>query len=145
MSSILLTVALSITACAAPMSTEEAGERYLEIICPANAASEVLSAAYDAQDLEAIKAAAAVRIDAIRLAANQFTADDAGWPTEVSPDDIEAISDYFMASVSGLEAVKDATALSETLVRAPDATEFQTATQTIRLTLGLPSDTTCAD
>lgn len=141
----LLAVVLSVTACSAPMSTEEAGERYLEIICPANAAADVLSAAYAGQDLEAIKAAAGVRIDAIRLAAKQFTADDAGWPAEVSPDDIEAISDFFMAEVGGLQQVKDATALSETLVRAPDATEFQTSTQTIRLNLGLPSDTTCAD
>lgn len=139
---------LTLSACSMlPMSKEEAGDRYLEIMCPANFASEILDNAVQAQDLAAINAAAEMRIEAVRLAATQLTASDARWPSEVSPDDTEAISDYFMASISTLESLKSATTLPETLVIYPDGTEFQAAAQTIRLELGLSSDVvaSCAD
>lgn len=138
---------VGLSGCSAPMSKDESADRYLEIMCPANFAAEMLDSALQAQDLEAINAAAEIRIEAVRLAATQLTADDARWPSEVSPEDTEAMADYFMASLSPLEALKSASSLPEALVRFPDSTEFQTASQSIRLSLGLSSDVvaSCAE
>ncbi len=138
----VLLSATSMTGCSVfPMSKADAGEKYLSILCPTNAASEVFNAAVDSQDVEAIKAAAQELATAQRTAAKQLTDDSTNWPAEVTEADRQTMADHYFANISWLNSVTSATTIADIPMRPPGNDGFGKASQRIRAGLDLSTDT----
>ncbi|MBS1674577.1 MAG: hypothetical protein JSS74_11515 [Actinobacteria bacterium] len=135
-------LAVTLTGCSMfPMSKADAGKKYLSILCPTNAASEVFNAAASSQDLEAIKAAAQELATTQRTAAKQLTDDSINWPGEVAEADRQTMADHYFANISWLNSVASASAIGDLPARVPTDDGFGKASQRIRAGLDLSTDT----
>ena len=142
-------LALALTGCTAPpapeptviaMSVEEAGQYYLDTVCPANAVGEALAAAYTAQDLDAFRGAAADARDTYKESATRFGAEDVVWPADVEADVIvlRDASIAIAASYETLSTIESLDAAAE--VQFPSSDDSAAASARIRDALGLSSD-----
>jgi hypothetical protein len=134
------------------LTVEEAGDRYLDIVCANNFAIENLNAAFvagepdhlngGAPDPTAVKEAAAETARLARLAIEVLDDDYYMWPEEIA-DQIPHIRTGYLAQLTTDEQI----ALSKTYDEAyytpqtETTVEQKTAGQEIRLQLKLPSDT----
>lgn len=163
---------LMLAACAAPSATnspeqtapqvdpgpveltiEEAGERYLAIVCQTNFANESLSAAFVAGEQEflnggepsvdAIRSAGAEVVRTSRLQIEMFDDDYYIWPEEVA-EQLPHLRAASMAELSALQAVANAERFQDAYyMQYPErSAEQQAAPQEIRYQLGLSADTT---
>ena len=134
------------------LTAEEAGERYLSIVCPNNIANEAIIAAYavgeadyfsgGSPDPAAVKAAAATLAELNRAAVEHFDDEYFIWPAEVA-DQIPHIRTTYMGQLTMNQAVANAETYESAYTSPlPDLTpEAETAGQEIRYQLDLPSDT----
>ena len=136
------------------LSIDAAGERYLQIICPNNAAGEALNQAFlagedefmngGAPDPAAVKAAGVAALDVGRATAEFLDDEYYIWPEDVA-EHIATIRTITITDLSYLSEVANAT----TFEQAYYATYVNdgsgaTASQTIRFELGLDPDTTAS-
>lgn len=125
---------------ASEMSIEEAGEFYLDTVCPTNAVGRDLAQAYSAQDVEAFTAAAAVARDAYKESAARFGSEEVVWPAEIEPD-IIILRDASIAIAASYETLSQVTSLDEAdQVQFPSSDDSAGAAGRIRDVLGLTSD-----
>lgn len=139
------------------LSVEEAAERYLRIVCPTNAASVALSAAFAASGKEflgggapdpaAVKRAAQASLTRETENASLFDDPYYVWPDEVE-DQILIVRDSSVQSLRALSMVVNAgTYEAAYYVAWPDESAAAGASQAIRYQLGIGADTTatCVD
>lgn len=140
-----LTVAttLVLTSCSGALSIEDAGQRYLSAVCPANAAVDPMNAAIDGDDLDAIHATTKAYGEAARSAAKTFSDPSIKWPEAVDPKDLKAVADSYLSDLAVINEYTAAQSPEETRkVSWPGDDAGASAAQGIRLALDLPSDTT---
>ena len=136
---------------AATMTVEEAGERYLSIVCEANVAidetslaSEVARTAYlnnEEVDVAPLTSGYARLLSLIELSAKEFANRDFIWPVEVATQ-IDTLRTGDIADFDHYQAIATATTYDEVLA-APEAQstlEQDSAPQKIRFELGLSLD-----
>jgi hypothetical protein len=122
------------------MAAEEAASYYLSIVCPANAASQANSNAYNAQDLAAIQSTAAAARDAFQVQVKQFTDPMKIWPDTVAADIKTLVdSDYQTISIFNQVAMVQSLDAANSITFPQD--DSGAASQRIRATLGLSADT----
>jgi hypothetical protein len=128
----------SLSACGGGLSTEEAGRKYLEIICPGNTAwlGDV-----ELTDLKALRAAAADARDIFQARAKGLSDPSIQWPSGV-PELLKVLRKDALSSVVYFENL----ALAETLDDfwsdpPPDRSQFSEVAQEVRLILNLSADT----
>lgn len=125
------------------MNETEAGERYLEIVCPANDAMDSFNAVFTNAEstIEDIKSVAAPLSDSSRIAAEQFDDSSVIWPESVA-EDIEVIRDSYLSDLSTLDAIQSAESAEQAFqITFDDSQAIGESSQRIRLRLDLPSDT----
>lgn len=134
------------------LSVEEAGERYLDIVCPTNAGIAELTAAFDAGEQEfldggapdpaAVKQSATNRVNSTRSAIEHLDDSYFTWPDAVAAQ-LPHVRSSFMSEVGTLSAMSNAATFEEAYYAtwAPRTAEQDTAAQEIRYQLGLPADT----
>ena len=137
-----LGLAASLSACSAEMSTEAAGKKYLETICPINNSILDVTAAGQANDFASFKAAAAKTRDASQKAAKVFEDTSIVWPAGMTPllsraraNTIDYVSYYNQLALSS--SFNDAGSKSKPSVDS-------NVGQEIRIKLNLPADTTAS-
>jgi len=129
------------TAAPEPMSIEQAGQYYLDTVCPSNAVAGALSEAYAADDLGAFTTAAATARDAYKASATRFASTDVTWPDPVTVADILVLRDASIALATAYEELTKIVALDEAnSVSFPDGAKAGEASQRIRTALDLSSD-----
>jgi hypothetical protein len=122
------------------MSVEEAGQYYLDTVCPSNAVSGALSTAYAEGDLAAFTAAAATARDTYKSSAARFGDESVVWPEAVAAD-IVTLRDTSIVIAASYESLSAITTLDDAnTVTFPDSTEAAEASQRIRDALDLSSD-----
>ena len=152
LAALLLATTLALSACtggtaptptptaAAAMSVEEAGQYYLDTVCPTNGVGEALGAAYQAGDLAAFTAAAGVARDAYKEAAARFGDADVVWPDSVAGN-IAVVRDATIALATSYESLSQVASLEDAdAVAFPDSADASAASQVIRTALDLSSD-----
>lgn len=136
---------LVLTSCSGALSPEDAGQRYLSAVCPANTALDSISPALDGDDLDAVHQSASAYGEAARSAAKLLTDSSTKWPDEVDPEDLEAVADSYLADLAVINEYTAAQSIEEARnVFWPGDEAGSTAAQAIRLALDLPSDTTAS-
>ncbi|MGY4856844.1 hypothetical protein [Cryobacterium sp. AP23] len=136
------------------LTSDEAGTRYLNIICPQNFGVQALTDAFSAGEDEfraggdpdpaAVKASAADRIVTARLVVDFLDAEYFLWPEEVR-DQIPLVRDSSVAELSTLDGIVNAVSYEDAYYATwPDFTAAGTAAQEIRYQLGLDADTTAS-
>lgn len=140
---------LALTGCTAPaptevapqpMSIEQAGEYYLDTVCPANEVGQALGAAYQAQDLAAFTAAAEVARDAYKESGLRFSDETVVWPDAVAAD-ILILRDASIALATSYQSLSEVKTLEEAdAVVFPTSADSAEASTRIRDALGLSSD-----
>ncbi|MGW4928268.1 hypothetical protein ACWEOH_03870 [Agromyces sp. NPDC004153] len=133
------------------LTTEEAAARYLNIVCPTNAAANALNAAFRASEEEflnggapdpaGVKAAAQAQMTSRQTEAELFDDDYYEWPESIEPH-ITTLRDSDVAALGTLSAMVNAPDY-ETAYYAvwPDQTAPQASAQEIRFQLGIGADT----
>lgn len=130
------------------MSIEEAGEYYLDTVCPPNALQDPYTAAYnvvanapDSDIAPAVAAAAALR-DGTRVAAERLIDPMVLWPESVAEDAV-IISNAYFARIAEYNAAADAKTFDELMgvVYTAEAPDVAAAAPRIRAKLGLSADT----
>ena len=152
LAALLLATTLALSACtggaaptptptaAAAMSVAEAGQYYLDTVCPTNSVGEALGTAYQAGDLEAFTAAAAAARDAYKEAGVRFGDADVVWPDSVAGN-IVVLRDASIALAASYESLSQVTSLEEAnAIAFPDSADASAASQAIRADLELSSD-----
>jgi len=125
------------------LTLAQAGERYLALVCPSNRALAAVDPAYQAQNLDAIHAAAAPARDAKQVEALAFENPTEMWPVEIQADlKVLATSDY--GTVGVLDRMVHAQSLDEANMVTFADDGAQTSAQRIRAKLGLSADTTAS-
>jgi hypothetical protein len=134
------------------LTVEEAGNRYLDIVCGPNIAGEALYAALTAGEPEfvaggapdpaAVKAAAAARAAASRLAVAQIDDTYFVWPEKVAPQ-LALVRAVFIGDVATYQSVSSAATFSDAYYAPPTEQnpEQQAAGQEIRYQLDISADT----
>ncbi|MGV1035063.1 MAG: hypothetical protein ACOYBP_07610 [Microbacteriaceae bacterium] len=125
------------------MTLAEAGQKYLSIVCPANAGGGKLNEAIinTPDDLAAIQAAAAQASEALRTATKQLQDTSILWPDEVSADDLTTLANSNLAALSVMNSIQQVGSIDElNTLSFPDDNSGEAA-QRIRLALDLPSNT----
>ncbi|MGO3148060.1 MAG: hypothetical protein ACTIJ6_10325 [Leucobacter sp.] len=137
------------------LTDEEAGERYLSIVCQPNSASD---AAYEAiiageeeyrnggdPAVDTVKSSSAEHLRVTRLAIEVLDDEYYTWPESVV-EFVPHIRSTFMASLSPLQATSNVTRYEDAYSMSwPESTpEQQSAAQEIRYQLGLDADTTAS-
>ena len=136
------------------LTAEEAGTRYLNVICPNNFAIQALNEAFSASeedflaggapDPATVKAAATTRIASDRLVVEFFDDEYYLWPEQVR-DQIPLVRDVNLAELSTLSGIVNAATYEEAYYATwPDYTASSTAAQEIRYQLALDADTTAS-
>lgn len=136
------------------LTSDEAGTRYLNIICPKNFGVQALTDAFSAGEDEfraggdpdpaAVKASAADRIVIARLVVDFLDDEYFLWPEEVR-DQIPLVRDANVAELSTLDGIVNAATYEDAYYATwPDYTAAGTAAQEIRYQLGLDADTTAS-
>jgi hypothetical protein len=97
-----------------------------------------LNAAWDAEDITALTAAATAKQEADRAAALGLDDPTTIWPPEVK-DDIATVRDELLANLVTLDTLSRATTIEEAY--AVPSGPHSEASQRIRLRLGLPTNT----
>lgn len=144
------------TAEAAPafveLTDEQASERYLDLVCPNNAAIRDLRAAFAAGEDEflaggepdpaAARAAAADRIELNRQTLTLLDDDYFRWPTSIAGP-LEQVRSSYLAELATLDSMANAASFSDAYYATfPPATpEQESAGQEIRYALGIEPDT----
>lgn len=134
------------------LTSDQAADRYLSIVCQRNIANAVMNDAFVAQedvflngeeaDITAIKAAATEAMRINRLSVELI--DDAyfTWPNDLGSH-LKKIRDSQIAQMSMYDGIINATRYEDAYyTTAPDSSEASAAAQEIRYQLGLSSDTT---
>lgn len=134
------------------LTVEEAGERYLNIVCPNNFGLDAIEAAFKAGEEEyrnggapdpaAVIAAAATLAELNRAAVEHFDDEYFIWPSKVTAQ-IPHMRANYMGELTTNQAVATSATYEDAYnVPLPAGTpEIDTAGQEIRYQLGLPSDT----
>ncbi len=134
------------------LSVEEAGERYLNLVCPVNQGIEALNAAFTAGEEEFLnggapdpapaKAAAAGRIETTRIGLEHLDDEYFTWPDGVA-DQIAHIRSSYISELATLNAISNAASFEDAYYAswAAATPEQQGAGQEIRYQLGLEVDT----
>ncbi|WP_251450884.1 hypothetical protein [Microbacterium sp. Marseille-Q6648] len=132
------------------LSTEEAGQRYLGIVCQRNVAGTGLNEAFAAQedtflnggeaDATAVKAAAAEALRVGRLSVELLDDSYYMWPAEIQ-DDLIAIRDAQIAEAATLSAIVNAGRFEDAYYATWPIDPRPGAAQEIRYQLGLSADT----
>ena len=140
---------LALTACSSPtapvdetepMSIEQAGEYYLDTVCPANEVGQALGTAYQAEDLAAFTAAAEVARDAYKESGLRFSDETVVWPDAVAAD-ILILRDASVALATSYQSLSEVKTLEEAdAVVFPTSDDSAAASSRIRDALGLSSD-----
>lgn len=137
------------------LSTDDAANRYLALVCDNNAASRKLSEAYEVSydefanggtpDPADVKAAAARMLEYNRMAIALIDDDYFVWPDEVA-DILPHVRDSFLGALSTLDTITNADSYAVAYYAEwPDPSpEQETAAQEIRYALGLSADTTAS-
>jgi hypothetical protein len=133
------------------LTTEQAADRYLDVVCPTNELTDALGAVFQAgydehtaggsPDVTPIREAASALLDSYRIQVELLDDEGYAWPEEVV-DLIDVIQDadfLMLTSLSKLKSAEDFDAAFNT--PAPDLTEAATAAQKIRYELGIDPDT----
>ncbi|WP_200329597.1 hypothetical protein [Leucobacter sp. L43] len=135
------------------LTKEEAGERYLQLVCQGNTASDAVINAFNAHldefnaggtpEVETVKAAAAELVRVNRMQIETIDDDYYVWP-EIVGDQLLHIRAETMTDLAADQAVMNAQTYEEALrVTYNEATaEQQAAPQEIRYQLGIDADTT---
>lgn len=131
-----LALAFSLTACASEMTTEEAAEQYLAIICPSNIASDDMESAFDDGDSGAFRDLAGMRSEVTATTAKELR--DSSWPDAVDPEHIEDAASYYEDVSEALQLVAEAQTMAEMMVIPPSEAKVEVATAEIRHALELP-------
>lgn len=140
------------------LTAEEAAARYLDIVCPTNAAWAAGVAAFEAKadayfaggdpDPTEVKSAAAVARDAGRVSALLLSDPLYVWPPTVR-DSLEIIRQSYLAEIAYWDSVANSTSFDAAWnVPAPEpAPGTESAAQEVRLQLNISADTTasCVD
>lgn len=132
------------------LTKEEAGARYLGIVCPVNFAGDALwkttllqEDAYlngQAVSLDAIKGAADVSIQATRTAIELIDDDYYTWPGKIG-ELLQPIRDGYLADSSTLSGILNSDRYEDSYyVQWTNIPEAATASQEIRLQTGIPAD-----
>jgi hypothetical protein len=129
------------------MTTAQAGEYYLDVICPNNAAATLYGDTYDAliaagggDSAPTIAAAAAMR-DSTQVTAERLIDPTVIWPETVA-EDVVIVSKSLSTALREYTAAAAATSYEE-LIDVPATIETEAvaaAAPRIRATLGLPAD-----
>ncbi|WP_394553368.1 hypothetical protein ACDF64_03185 [Agromyces sp. MMS24-JH15] len=133
------------------LTIEEAGDRYLDIVCPSNAAVNALTAAFtategsflngEAADLAPVKAAAQVRMESTSVEIDLIEDESVIWPEEVTAH-LTTLRDYSVAELATISSIVNAADYEEAYYAAwPDGTNVAPAAQEIRRALELSPDT----
>ncbi|SFR62926.1 hypothetical protein SAMN04488591_2565 [Microbacterium azadirachtae] len=124
------------------MTNDEAGAKYLSIVCPGNKASIALDAAFTSGDIAQITAAAASARDIYQTSALALADTKILWPEGIAAD-LKKLSDAQFARVSFADQVSKATTFDEanSIIYVND--DSGAVAQKVRAQLGLPASTTC--
>lgn len=134
------------------MSIEDAGERYLNIVCTSNAAGDRAYDLLDAglaeldaggsPDVSAFNAAAAEARDVVQRSASLLGSDDVLWPTAVA-EDIAKVQRSLLIEVSDWEGVRSSASIEEAgdFILSPEPVELEGAAQAVRAGLNISADT----
>lgn len=134
------------------MTTEEAGERYLSIVCEVNGSVDATSAAFYAAQPEyldggtpdpaPVSAAASRTLELMQLGIEQFDHERFPWPESVV-DQIDNFRSGYIARFSFYQAAANAVTFEEVteIPRPATTAEQDNAAQEIRYELDLPVDT----
>ncbi len=137
-----LLLAATLAGCSlSPISKEDAGERYLGIVCPSNIASDTLNASYDSQDLAVVQDAARAMAEASQDSARQLADDSIAWPGEVSREDLDTLANSYLRDLAVLDTILQADSIDRARAFWPNDPAVGEASQRVRLALGLSSDT----
>ena len=140
LSLIAATSALALAACApSTMSTEAAGQKYLEIVCPGNTAMDAYVTAMLGSNLQMIHNSAQALKDEYAAEIEEFTAAENTWPDGVK-ENVTVISDANDAVIKALDEVLAAKTVEDAHVKLPEIPGVTEAVKSIRSELGLSSD-----
>ncbi len=140
LSAIATTTVLALTACApSTMSTEAAGQKYLEIVCPGNTAMDAYVTAMLGSNLQMIHNSAQALKDEYAAEIEEFTAAENTWPDGVK-ENVTVISDANDAVIKALDEVLAAKTVEDAHVKLPEIPGVTEAVKSIRSELGLSSD-----
>lgn len=120
------------------LTTEDAAAAYLALICPSNAASAPLNAAWDAEDPAALASAATAKQIVDREAALALDDPMTIWPADVA-EDIGVVRDEILANLVTLDGLSRITTMEDAYAIAGGP--HSEASQRVRLRLGLPTNT----
>lgn len=124
------------------MTNDEAGAKYLSIVCPGNKAGIALDAAFKSGDIAQITAAAASARDIYQTSALALADTKILWPEGIAAE-LKKLSDAQFARVSFADQVSKATTLDEATSVIYVSDDSGAVAQKIRAQLGLPASTTC--
>lgn len=132
--------ALILAACApSTMPAEAAGQKYLEIVCPGNAAMDAYVAAMLGSNIDMIHNSAQALKDEYAAEIEEFAAAQNTWPEGVE-ENVTVISDANEAVIKALDEVLAAKTIDDARVKLPAIPGVAEAVTSIRSELGLSSD-----
>lgn len=145
MKKIILSVAsilavTTLTACApATMSTEAAGRKYLEIVCPGNTEMNAYVTAMLGNNLDMIQKTATSLKKEYVAEIEEIKAAEGSWPQGIQ-EHVTVISDANEAVIEVLDKVATAKTLEDAKIELPELPGISEAVKTIRSELGLPAN-----
>lgn len=132
--------ALALSACApSTLSTEAAGTKYLEIVCPGNEAMNAYVAAMLGENLEMIHNSAQALKDEYTAEIKEFEQTQDSWPDSVR-EDMTVISDANETIIAALDKILAAKSIEDARVKLPELPQVSEAVSSIRSELGLSSN-----
>lgn len=146
--SVLLGGLTGCTATPRVLTVDEAGERFLDIVCPSNNAGDAVWAEFEALwkagsgDLQNIQELAESAKDVSQSAATAIDDPKYVWP-EVVQEDMDHMAESFIVDVSAYDELATTSSYKEAMdwVLPPLTPEQEAAAPNVRTALGLSDDT----